>query len=40
MQANPYPDPNFYSNKRDETASINKYALIFTEIIRKTATLI
>ena len=26
MQTNPHPDPNFYSNIRDETACINKYA--------------
>ena len=25
MQTNPYPDTNFYSNIRDETAWINKY---------------
>ena len=26
MQTNPYPDPNLYSNIRDETACINKYS--------------
>ena len=30
MQTDPYPDPNFYSNIRDETSRMNKYA---TEII-------
>ena len=24
----PYPDPNFYSNIRDETACINNYATV------------